>query len=438
MQKYISEIMATHEERRREFKRSSPWEDLKWHIARTAMGMANKLDGGVIVIGVSELENGGYEHTGVSEEHAVTYDDDIVQRFINTYAAPYVKCQVHRIEHDSKNYIVIDVNQFSEMPVVCKKSGGRDKDAALIQGAVYCRSYEMPETRMVQSETEMREILDIATQYGVQEFVRRASRAGIELKSGPTGVELYDKERNQFLDDVDSSRTMGSGAMIFTIRPLAYNSGRIAQAVDILQLIRQYQVRNMGWSFPFILRDSEGVDGASAGSPYDVNEWSDYWRMYQSAQFLYASGYRYDETGQAAYDLMDEFERRMAPEGFVPSGVINFHDMVRMASYMGVLASRLASAAIYGDADMLELGVRLTHTKNRVLFTDDVRRPLHGFHRAMSDSIERSIEVGITDVVAEPMKAVAPLIAEIFQQFAMEDATAEMIGHVQESLFKRS
>jgi hypothetical protein len=80
---------------------------------------------------------------------------------------------------------------FDEIPVVCRRNG-----VGLRQGAVYTRSYRMPETCEVPSQTEMREIIEMATDKGVRRFLERSRRAGL-LTGGtaePTDTDKFDEE----------------------------------------------------------------------------------------------------------------------------------------------------------------------------------------------------------------------------------------------------
>ncbi len=61
---------------------------------------------------------------------------------------------------------------------------------------MYTRSYRMPETCEVPSQTELREIIEMATDKGVRRFLERSRRAGLltEGSIGPTDTEKFDEE----------------------------------------------------------------------------------------------------------------------------------------------------------------------------------------------------------------------------------------------------
>jgi hypothetical protein len=184
-------VSLAREDRYVEFKESRPWDDLKPKLCRTAMGMANIRDGGTIVVGVSQ-RSGSLVATGASAADLGTYREDDVLAFVNRYADPYVRLELHKFEHKGVTLIGIVVREFDEVPVVCRRS----YENVLRQGALYTRSYRMAETCEVQTQTEMREIIDMATDKGIRSFLARGRRAGLRLDEAArrTDAERFDEQ----------------------------------------------------------------------------------------------------------------------------------------------------------------------------------------------------------------------------------------------------
>ena len=189
--RFITLIKLGREERFLEYKQSAPWDDLKDKIAKTAMGMANIRDGGTIIIGMAKKGN-LYLPEGTDEEHVITYDVDDLQAHANRFADPYVRTELHQVKWDDKLFFAIRVHEFDELPVVCKKDCG----TLIRQGAIYTRSYRMAETCEVRSQSEMREIIDLAVQKGVRRFVQIARRVGIPLEevAMKSDIEKFKKQ----------------------------------------------------------------------------------------------------------------------------------------------------------------------------------------------------------------------------------------------------
>lgn len=170
-------ITRGREARFLEYKESQPWSDIEAKIVRTALAMANLRDGGFIVIDVSE-RSGMAEPRGVAEEVVATFDPDAIRARINRYADPYVDVDVFHCSIDGRSFIVIAVEEFAETPILCRRDGD-----GLRRGALYIRSRRIPETSEVQTSTEMRELLDLATEKQFRRFAAMLSTAGFDLGS---------------------------------------------------------------------------------------------------------------------------------------------------------------------------------------------------------------------------------------------------------------
>ncbi|TKJ40062.1 hypothetical protein CEE37_10010 [candidate division LCP-89 bacterium B3_LCP] len=183
------------ESRSLDYKESVSWKDYQKKYAKTALGMANIRDGGIIIVGVEEVERNKFVRKGVLEEHLKAYNSDEMLAYINNYADPYIRLEVILFEDDQMNFIAIVIHEFDDIPVVCKGNKGNKE---LRKGAMYTRSHRMPETCEVPSQTEMREILDLAAEKGLRKFLQRARRAGIEMEGGK--IETDEDKFNQQLD----------------------------------------------------------------------------------------------------------------------------------------------------------------------------------------------------------------------------------------------
>ena len=167
-------IKNGREQRGLEYKAGLGWDELKAKIAKTALGMANLLDGGYIVIGVAERSRGVFELEGVSDAVAASYSEDDVQAFVNEYAEPHIAMEVHKPQIGSQQFVVILVHEFSVVPVICAKDAPDFR-----RGAVYIRSTRMRETSEVRTAEEMRAIIELATEKRLAELVGQLQRVGI-------------------------------------------------------------------------------------------------------------------------------------------------------------------------------------------------------------------------------------------------------------------
>lgn len=168
-------VVAGREERNLEYKRAAPWTQLRGQIVRTALGMANIEGGGFVVVGVNQQDQ-RFEPVGIDPADLATYRSDEIKARINSFADPFVESRVERVTLDGKAFVVIQVDEFSEVPVVA-----RDHGEGIRKGALYVRSLRTIETAEVQNQTDMRAVIDLAVAKGVAKTLRTLARAGISI-----------------------------------------------------------------------------------------------------------------------------------------------------------------------------------------------------------------------------------------------------------------
>ena len=165
----LREILELAREGRKiEFKRAQLWDDAEFRakVTKTVLAFSNVRDGGTMVIGVEEPSDGNFTFVGVDDGVLQTYSEEDVAAHVAEYADPYAKFTLQKIPTDGKTFVVLEVAEFDDIPVICKKSGLCN----LRKGALYTRSYRIPESVEVPSQVEMREILEIATEKKVRKY----------------------------------------------------------------------------------------------------------------------------------------------------------------------------------------------------------------------------------------------------------------------------
>ena len=166
----IQFITKGKEERNIEYKGSIKWTDpnVKAKITKTILAMSNLKDGGTIVIGVEQ--NGEiFSPIGLDNKSLQTFKQDDVSAHVNEYADPFVEIKLSQIEYLEMNFVVIQINEFLELPVICKRVGLEN----LRRGAIYTRPRRKIETVEIPGQVEMRELLENATEKFIKKFKRQ-------------------------------------------------------------------------------------------------------------------------------------------------------------------------------------------------------------------------------------------------------------------------
>ncbi len=198
----IELIIHGREERNLEYKSALSWEtsEVKDKITRTVLAMSNIRDGGAIVLGV-EQQGQSFTPAGLTPNQASSFSHDALSPYVNKYADPSVELMVSSVVHESRSFIVIEVAEFRQLPVVCKRDGTR----WLRRGALYTRSRGKIETCEVSTHEDMRELLDIATEKQFRNLLARLQRAGFSVIESAAGSKeaLSESTRRKFDEQID-------------------------------------------------------------------------------------------------------------------------------------------------------------------------------------------------------------------------------------------
>jgi predicted HTH transcriptional regulator len=168
-------------------------------VIRAVLGMANRRDGGLVVIGVEadSLNPVGFDDNEV--QPWLNYDE--LAAGVNEYASPNAQFDLEAIAFQGRKFPIIRVHEFGDIPILCAKDyHGRGKGSpTLRRGACYVRARHKPETSEIPSEEEMRELLELAIDKGVRKFVTRAQKAGLfpsisGASAPPSDEELFERQ----------------------------------------------------------------------------------------------------------------------------------------------------------------------------------------------------------------------------------------------------
>ena len=149
-------------------------------VARAIMGMANRRDGGLVIIGI---DSDSLDPVGLEDDFADTWTYDELAASVNEYASPSVSLDLEVKLYQERKFIIIEVHEFDDIPILCRKdyqlTNVKKAAPVLRRGACYVRSRSKPETSEIPSEEEMRELLELAIDKGLRKFVTRAQKAGL-------------------------------------------------------------------------------------------------------------------------------------------------------------------------------------------------------------------------------------------------------------------
>jgi len=182
-----------------EFKPPASRDDprVRAEVVRAALALANRRDGGRIVLGVVDDQKAkSLDPQGLSDGQLKSWNRDDLSSLLATYADPMVDFDQSTLEIEGKRFLIITIRQFRTTPIVCKQSLQVEGKTILRVGGLYVRGRRKPESVEVSSYEELREMIDMAVELGVERFGDLARRAGVlgsvPVKEGT--AEKYNKE----------------------------------------------------------------------------------------------------------------------------------------------------------------------------------------------------------------------------------------------------
>jgi predicted HTH transcriptional regulator len=168
-------IQHRKEERYLEYKRSMVWtnDNTKVEVAKAMMAMSNLRNGGVVVIGMREINRGIWEPEDMTHEQIISFTQDDIAQWVNDYAVPAVQFTVEPLLLDDKNFVIIQVREFDSYPAICRKQKTLRGVEVLRAGAIYYRSNRKNESAPISSEEDIRELIRLAVDKGVAQEIER-------------------------------------------------------------------------------------------------------------------------------------------------------------------------------------------------------------------------------------------------------------------------
>jgi predicted HTH transcriptional regulator len=182
-----------------EFKGAHPRTDRLFFakVVRAILGMANRRDGGYIVIGVEERES-ALDPVGLDAATASTWTFESLTAGLAEYADPHVEVDLRNVAHENRLFLSIRVEEFEDVPVLCRKTYQSATGVILREGACYVRPRRKLETSEIATYADMRELIDLATEKNTRRFIQRAAKAGILQLGSPaaTDEDLFAHQRD--------------------------------------------------------------------------------------------------------------------------------------------------------------------------------------------------------------------------------------------------
>ena len=394
-------------------------------VARAVLAMANRRDGGVVVVGIDDERNEAVL-TGLSATQLATWEQDAVRDALAAYADPGVEVEVEPVRHGGRDFVVITIREFADVPVLCRRDGD-----GVREGALYVRSRRKPESVEVPRQAEMRDVIELATEKRLRAFLATATAVGIGAATRPAAPDAGTAYAGQraALDSEIVRKARSRGHWDLVVAPADFVPRRLDNVAALFGLVSKSDVLYRGWPYPAVLDNDPKLIGADfAGQDVDSRMHVEGWRLFQSGQFAHVLGFWEDWYEQ---DFMRGPREKLPEAGAELSIPAAVYTLTEFAEF----AARLALAGAGADGMRLEVGVR--GLAGRALkfgpgFTDFAAPPT-----ATLDAFDLDpVVLTRTELVADPRGVAATAAREVFRRFGY-DAPLERLRAIQQTLERR-
>lgn len=219
------------------------------------------------------------------------------------------------------------------------------------------------------------------------------------------------------------------------IRPGEYSNDRLALR-NLRGIVEQTRVQLRGWDFPHL--SSRGNEWGR-GSDW-VDSWSsfmghlEYWRMYQSGQFLHLSGVR--EVMEEAWDrqLRSVAGFFSDNEGEVP-GFFDFINFVYSTTEVFEFAAQLCQAQVYPEGSVtVQIGL---HDISGFGLSTSPGRDLRRLYRTNMNVVENTWRIDSAELIAGSAELALSAVVWFFERFQWDDQPIGVFRTEQEKFLGR-
>jgi EAL domain-containing protein (putative c-di-GMP-specific phosphodiesterase class I) len=144
--------------------------EMRIELIKDILAMANTDGGGKILFGVTDSH---FEFVGLSQDDYISFDTTKLNDLLHEYTDPRFSCEIYKPDLiDGKLTIVIDIPEFREVPIICKKEfhSNVTKKQVLRKGQIYIRTNK-GSSEGISSSEDMRELLNRAVKSNGDELI---------------------------------------------------------------------------------------------------------------------------------------------------------------------------------------------------------------------------------------------------------------------------
>ena len=204
---------------------------------------------------------------------------------------------------------------------------------------------------------------------------------------------------------IDKIRSKGYWRVV--VRPNHFVEKRVEDISALKPILQKSSVRLRGWDFPHINgRGKAYVDLDSLVQEFEWDHYKEFWRLFQSGQFIYYGGFVVDWT-----------ERKTAlSSGALPNNVLSVRDAVFRFTEVFEFAARMALTE--AGHEQMHIEIKAGGLDGRSLWVDPARYiDFVAEQKAEIDEVPYEIDVPSPELMAESRQLALIAARELFKRF---------------------
>jgi hypothetical protein len=156
---------------------------LRGKVLRAMMAMANRRDGGFVVVGITETDalEARFKVEGVSSADALTWDHDRLSDVVRAHVSGDLAFHVATVSVDAATLVVIRVDEFARRPVICIKPIVAGTTTIVRAGGLPVRGHVKVESLKFPGPEEMEALVRLAAQKRAAEIIAEGRAAGLVM-----------------------------------------------------------------------------------------------------------------------------------------------------------------------------------------------------------------------------------------------------------------
>lgn len=218
------------------------------------------------------------------------------------------------------------------------------------------------------------------------------------------------------------------------IRPGAFVEERIETLSECWRLIESSRVSLRGWYYPHVdsRHRQNGKDWIESWCEFGLHR--EYWRFFQSGQFLHLFSFREDKDRSEAEERAS-FGTRETPSGFSPSGYLEVVWALWTLTEIFEFAARLAQKEVFGESVSVE--IQMVNVKDRILFTWDPGHASSRFDAAGEHTLDKEWSLTTEQLLSESSELALDAAEWFFERFQWMDPPRQLLADDQRRLLER-